>query len=135
MPKLTEKERKEKQAEASGEKPKRAPSKKRRSTAIAPVFRPEEGVWGPEKRIRIRCPCCNMMPALEAFRSATPRIAIYEQSFGGRIAAPPGVKPGKKSKKAPGLMSYVDITDPASDIYHEISDIVKARVKSIEEIL
>lgn len=135
MSKLTEKERRERQAQSTTSRKSQSPQKARRRPTVVPVFSLETEARGPEKRIRIRCPCCNMMPAIEAFRSATPQLAIYEQSFGGRVAAPEGVKPGKKSKKAPGVMNYVDITDPESDIYQEVSGLVKERIRGIKEIL
>ena len=64
---------------------------------------------------RVRCPCCGMMPKLEQLASAeknSPAVRVFTQKFGGKI---PVVQiPGQYKKmargKAPGVMSYTDIT-------------------------
>jgi len=65
--------------------------------------------------IRVRCPCCGMMPRLEQLANVDekkPEVRIFVQKFGGK-------KPVEKTEewkktgrgKAPGFMSYEDITD------------------------
>jgi hypothetical protein len=88
---------------------------------------------------------CNMITDIEdhvtegriipGFKNVRPDFRIYDQVFGGRLPAPRGLKPGKKSKQAPGYMEYREITDPTSAEYQELVEIIKARMNDISEAI
>ena len=66
--------------------------------------------------IRVRCPVCGMMPKLEQLASAEknpPAIRVFTQKFGGKALVKQVVGEYKKMGrgKAPGVMSYTDITE------------------------
>lgn len=84
---------------------------------------------------RVRCPLCSMMTEYRNFLDASPELQFYEQSFGGRLPAPHGTKPGQRGKKAPGIMEYRDITDPRSEQYQNIVDVIRVRVDNIKDFL
>jgi hypothetical protein len=69
------------------------------------------------------------------FLNVNPRLQLYEQTFGGRLPAPRGVKPGQKSKQAHGVMDYKEITDPQSAQYKEVVEVIRTRVGNINESL
>jgi hypothetical protein len=65
---------------------------------------------------RVRCPCCGMMPKLEQLISAEntpPEVRIFVQVFGGKkpFVQIPGEYKHVGRGKAPGAMSYSDITE------------------------
>jgi hypothetical protein len=74
-----------------------------------------------------------MMTEFNAFLAASPQLQFYAQVFGGRLPAPRGLKPGKKSKQAPGYMEYREITDPTSAEYGEVVEVIKVRMNNISE--
>ena len=76
-----------------------------------------------------------MMTEYNNFMEAAPQLQFYEQTFGGRLPAPRGAKPGQKSKQAPGVMDYKDVTDPQSAQYKEVVDVIRTRVENINEAL
>ncbi len=84
---------------------------------------------------RVRCPLCSMMTEYRNFLEAAPELQFFEQSFGGRLPAPHGTKPGQRGKKAPGIMEYRDITDPRSEQYQNIVDVIRVRVDNIKDSL
>jgi hypothetical protein len=84
---------------------------------------------------RIHCPLCGMMTEYQNFLEASPELRFFEQSFGGRLPAPHGTKPGQRGKKAPGIMDYRDITDPRSEQYKNVVDVIRVRVDNINDSL
>ena len=76
-----------------------------------------------------------MMTEYNNFMEAAPQLQLYEQTFGGRLPAPRGAKPGQKSKQAPGVMDYKEITDPQSAQYKEVVEVIRTRVGNINESL
>ena len=122
--------------------PKAPPPK---STKKKPRFVASRPQRAPQVVARMRCPMCNMVTDINdhitrgevvpGFLNVNPRLRIYEQTFGGRLPAPRGLKPGQKSKEAYGIMSYKDVTDPQSAQYKEVVEVIRTRVGNINESL
>lgn len=112
--------------------PKAPPPK---STKKKPRFVASRPKRAPQTVTRIRCPLCAMMTEYNNFMEAAPQLQLYEQTFGGRLPAPRGAKPGQKSKQAPGVMDYKEITDPQSAQYKEVVEVIRTRVGNINESL
>ncbi len=108
--------------------PPQAPKKK-------PRFKASRPQRAPQSVTRVRCPLCAMMTEYNNFIEAAPQLQFYEQTFGGRLPAPRGAKPGHKSKEAPGVMEYKEITDPRSAQYKEVVEVIRVRVGNINEAL
>ncbi|MDD5547073.1 MAG: hypothetical protein PHO67_07985 [Candidatus Omnitrophica bacterium] len=108
--------------------PVKLPKKKPRFKAAPPPR-------APQTVTRLRCPLCSMMTEYKNFLEASPELQFFEQTFGGRLPAPRGTKPGHKSKEAPGVMDYRDITDPRSEQYKNVVDVIRVRVDNINESL
>ena len=130
MPKQTRKKR-------TGGVPARVVSKAPppKSTKKKPRFVASRPKRAPQTVTRMRCPLCAMMTEYNNFMEAAPQLQLYEQTFGGRLPAPRGAKPGQKSKQAPGVMDYKDITDPQSAQYKEVVEVIRTRVGNINESL
>ena len=112
--------------------PKAPPPK---STKKKPRFVARRPKRAPQTVTRMRCPLCAMMTEYNNFMEAAPQLQLYEQTFGGRLPAPRGAKPGQKSKQAPGVMDYKEITDPQSAQYKEVVEVIRTRVGNINEAL
>ncbi len=112
--------------------PKAPPPK---STKKKPRFVASRPKRAPQTVTRVRCPLCAMMTEYNNFMEAAPQLQLYEQTFGGRLLAPRGAKPGQKSKQAPGVMDYKEITDPQSAQYKEVVEVIRTRVGNINESL
>ena len=128
MPRQTRKEKAGKVA-----KPRRQPARSRPAPKVKPRFKPEPPPKALTSVLRVRCPLCDMMTEFNNFLSADPRLQFYEQTFGGRISAPRGTKPGQKSKAAPGFMEYREVTDPTSQPYQDVVDVIRVRMGNISE--
>lgn len=112
--------------------PKAPPPK---STKKKPRFVASRPKRAPQTVTRIRCPLCAMMTEYNNFMEAAPQLQFYEQTFGGRLPAPRGAKPGQKSKQAPGVMDYKDVTDPQNAQYKEVVEVIRTRIGNISESL
>ena len=112
--------------------PKAPPPK---STKKKPRFVASRPKRAPQTVTRIRCPLCAMMTEYNNLLEAAPQLQLYEQTFGGRLPAPRGAKPGQKSEQAPGVMDYKEITDPQSAQYKEVVEVIRTRVGNINESL
>jgi hypothetical protein len=130
MPKQTRKKR-------TGGVPARVVPKK--APQARPVKKPRFRAAPPQRALqtvtRVRCPLCSMMTEYHKFLEASPSLQFYEQSFGGRLPAPHGTKPGQRGKKAPGIMEYNEITDPRSEQYQEVVEVIRVRVDNIRDSL
>ena len=114
-------------------KPKARPAKKRPEPKVKPCFKPDPSPPALPSVLRVRCPLCDMMTEFNNFLAADPHLQFYEQTFGGRLLAPRGTKPGQKSKAAPGFMEYREVTDPSCQEYQDVVEVIKVRMGNISE--
>lgn len=121
---------KEKAAPARRPAPKTA---KKPSSKVQPRFKPKPPPRSLPIVNRMHCPFCGMMTEVDNFKAANPQLKFYEQTFGGRISAPRGTKPGQRSKKAPGFMEYHEVTDPSSPEYQDAVEVFKVRMANFSE--
>lgn len=128
MPRQT---RKEKKGQVARQKAR--PARSRPAPKVKPRFKPEPPPRQLPNVLRVRCPLCDIMTEFNNFLAADPHLQFYEQTFGGRLPAPRGTKPGQKSKAAPGFMEYREVTDPTSQPYQDVVEVIKVRMGNISE--
>jgi len=88
------------------------------------------------ERKRVRCPCCRMMPDMEHLWKVTDELAdvrLIVQKFGGKNAVKGNEGENYKKVgrgKAPGSITYEDITATSPGEVHELENWFAKRAKS-----
>lgn len=89
--------------------------------------------------IRVVCPVCGMMTdadqMVKTHEKKPPKILIFRQRFGGKVAGEPSpLLLGKKGKgKTKGFMEYTDITSQVPTIVAEVQKFFDERIKLYQE--